>query len=228
MRISVSASPTASRAVEIRLGEGGPVFLVTFVASKTSTDKHLDLAVLNQQGLNGTQGIIGQFVGAPAAVAAKDDATSILTVSGRTVEVVQRRTPQVIGAAAECYKYLDLQADGLLDGDVHEYNVESGIYGVPLQHNLFPTSAATSAGPEVDRYIRATISSENNYESQVSAEMTAALAKLGAGATGGTNLTLVNLRNSLIEEASRKLGFEVSELQALSSDSIIRKISALA
>lgn len=72
----------------------GSSFLVTFVASSRG-NAHLDLAVLNQAGLTGTHGIIGQFVNADASVSPKDDKTSILTVNGNTVEVVPRKMPEV-------------------------------------------------------------------------------------------------------------------------------------
>lgn len=199
----------------------GSSFLVTFVASSRG-NAHLDLAVLNQAGLTGTHGIIGQFVNADASVSPKDDKTSILTVNGNTVEVVPRKMPEIAGVNAECFKYMDLQATGILKGTVADYRVND-IYEAPRTFNLFQTSDSTptsyDAG-DVDRFVKATVESEKAKTAKVAEKMHSILAKLHSSVEVDSDLEYV--RNTLVGVASKKYGFPIEFLQAKSNEDIIK------
>jgi hypothetical protein len=209
-----------TKSVKVSL-ESGPVFTLSFVESKTD-HAHLDLGVANGQGLNGTQGIIGQFVQAPASVSPKDGRTNILTVNGRTVEAVRRSMPQISGADDECFKYLDTQASGILKGSFEDYRT-SGIFQPPQRYNTFPTAMAFTGGVDVDSYVTMTALVEQQRISQTASHMRLALEKLRGGIISD-KLVGVELRNALISEVSARLAFDVEELQGLSNEDILHRL----
>jgi hypothetical protein len=192
------------------------IFAITFMAAKED-EAHLDLNVQDQRGLNGTQGIIGQFVHAPASVSPKDDVSSILTVNGHTIEVVTRQMPQVAGADQQCYKYVDLQASGIIKGSVSDYVVQ-GIYQAPAAYNMF--HAKTTDTAEVDVYVRETAALEHKRLQATEMNMRVAAKTLGADVD---NLAGDVLRNTLIVLANKHLGFELDELQSVSNIELARR-----
>lgn len=208
------------KSVVISFLQSPSVFEIFFMKAAHGDEAHLDLNVAVQQGLNGTQGVIGQFIKAPASVSPKDDATSILTVNGQTVEVVTRQMPQVAGASDECFKYADLQATGILKGSVADYIVD-GIYSAPTAFNLFPKSARNAHASEIDAYVRATKAAEQDRLFKTENAMRIAIESMRtekAGRMGGDSL-----RNTLIALVNKHLGFTVEELQGISNAELAKR-----
>jgi len=209
-----------TKSVKVSL-ETGPVFTVSFIESNTD-HAHLDLGVDNARGLNGTQGIIGQFVQAPASVSPKDDKTNIVTVNGNTVEAVRRSMPQISGADADCFKYLDTQAEGILKGTFEDYRT-SGIFQAPKSYNFFPVDMSFTGGVDVDSYVTETAAAERQHVAQTASHMRLALEKLTDGVVSD-ELAADELRNALISEVSTRLAYDVEELQGLSNEDILHRM----
>lgn len=209
----------ASKSVTVTL-ESGPTFQVTFVESKTD-HAHLDLAIVDGRGINGTEGIIGQFVQAKASVSPKDNKVSILTVNGNTVETVRRSMPQIAGADDECYKYIDTQAAGILKGTFEDYRT-AGIFQAPVHFNLFPSAMSFTGGVDVDSYVNQTAHAQKERIAVTAASMRDALAEL-TKARVADSLAAEPLRNALISAVSTRLGFDVEELQALTNEELVRR-----
>jgi len=213
--VEMDVAFVAGKQVTMTMRSTGAKFLVTFISGSRG-NAHLDLAVLNQAGLQGTQGIIGQFVQADASLSPKDDRASILTVNDRSVEVVARTMPEIAGAHAECFKYMDLQASGLLAGAVEDYRV-AGIYEAPRKFNLF-AALRTEAGGIVDDFVKETVKVERAKAASTAAKMHAALEKLGAPTDNVGSIE--EARNTLITVASKKHGVAVEIFQALSNEDL--------
>jgi len=216
--VEMVVSIKTGQSVVISFLNSQSVFEISFIKAASEDEAHLDLNVQVQQGLNGTQGIMGQFVHAPASVSPKDDATSILTVNGQTVEVVTRQMPQVSGASGECFKYVDLQASGILKGSVSDYAVE-GIFSAPSKFKMFPNGNYEAT--KVDAYVRATKAFEQERLSKTENAMRMAVESL-QGAKGHY-ATGESLRNTLITLTAKHLGFAVEELQAISNEELAKR-----
>lgn len=216
--VEMVVSVNFGKSVAVSFLQSQSFFEISFIQATGDDEAHLDLNVQNQHGLNGTQGVIGQFVQAPASVSPKDDVTSILTVNGQTVEVVTRQMPQVSGATGECFKYVDLQASGILKGSVSDYMVK-GIFSTPTNFNRFPQG--TSKANEVDEYVRATQAFEHSRLAETEASMRVAVESLqGATSSGVAGETL---RNTLITLTAKHLGFAVEELQGVSNAELAKR-----
>jgi len=213
--VEMDVAFVAGKQVTMTMRSTGTKFLVTFISGSRG-NAHLDLAVLDQAGLQGSRGIVGQFVQADASLSPKDDRASILTVNDRSVEVVARTMPEIAGVHAECFKYMDLQASGILAGAVEDYQV-AGIYDAPRKFNLF-TVSRTEAGSIVDDFVKETIKVEKAKTASVAAKMHAALAKLGASVDDVGSVE--EARNTLINVASKKHGVAVEIFQAMSNEDL--------
>ena len=117
----------------------------------------------------------------------------------------------------QCYKYVDLQASGIMKGSVSDYIVE-GIYQTPAKFNLFHASASNTA--EVDAYVRQTAALEHARVQATEEDMRAAAKVFGVDAT---TLSGNELRNTLIVLANKHLGFELDELQSVSNRELARR-----
>jgi hypothetical protein len=191
----------------------------------TTGSSHLDLAFTDQRGLNGTHGIIGQFVNAKASISPKDDQKSIMTVNGRTVEVVKRRVPQLAGVSDDrfCYKYLDLQATGALEGTVDDY-VASSIYDVPKF--LLRKSSLVGSGSEhgdLNQYVLAVATSERARLVRIRNLVERALGSLYGKKANVTRASDDEMRNTLIQQMNDHLGFAVKDLQAMSTEGLAQR-----
>jgi hypothetical protein len=215
---------TSATHVSMSLQSFNVSFRLKFV-DDTSGGAHLDLAVTDQRGLNGTRGIIGQFVNAKASISPKDDKKSIMTINGRTVEVVKRRVPQLAGSDDDrfCYKYMDLQAAGVLEGTVADYKAQ-GIYDVPkfvAQASSLVDSGMNHA--ELDQYVLAVAESERTRLDQIRARAQNALQVLNGKHFNHTRVSDDELRNTLIQAMSSRLGFAIKDLQAIPTEGLAQR-----
>lgn len=216
MKVAVSVSK-----VEIATKNGAVAFSVRFVDDKRDR-AHLDFSIVTYPAdPNGaTHGLIGQFLSARSNVMPIDDKRSLLSVNGKSVEVLQRPVPQITAgnSKATCYKYFDSQAEGLIAGHVDDY-ITTGIFNAPKTFNLFKHNATRSTG-RVGDYVDQIARHELALVSSVDSVAKGMLRKLDVAF--GDAATTDELRNSLIAVAAKRAAMSVEELQALSTSKILQ------
>lgn len=201
--------------VTINHRRSGAKFEISFIA-EVHDRPHLDFVIANKGSLaasNGTTGIIGQFMGVAAAVEPVNATSSKLTLpSGTCVDVATRRLPGFVGAAGgTCYKYFDSNAAGLLAGSISNYYTD-GIHSAEF------TGKRDDVTDELAKR-------EKSNAASAAEAMADTVAKLrGAGAEP---VPMSELRNTLIVEMARRAGAQAEDLQAFSSEELVRRASSM-
>ena len=220
MKVEVSVGK-----VKIATKNGAVAFSVRFVDDKRDR-AHLDFSIdaFPADPNGATHGLIGQFLSARSTVLPIDDKRSLLSVNGKSVEVLQRPIPQITAGSskATCFKYFDSQAEGLIAGHVDDY-VTTGIFNAPKTFNLFKHNTTRSTG-RVGDYVEQIARHELAQLSSVDLVAKGMLRKLDVAFAAAA--TTDDLRNSLINIASKRAAMTVEELQALSTSKILQVLDA--
>lgn len=219
---SVKVSVTASGVYAVVNGD--IQFSIRFVDGKKDR-QHLDFAIdkFPSESNGATHGIIGQFLSARSELQSIDASRSLLSVNGKSVDVLKRPLPQTAsGASGTCYKYFDSQAEGLLAGSVGDY-VTGGMFDAPMLFNHFHQNVTRRAG-RVDRFVAEISRQEQNQINVLDITSKTLLKRIHVSFTA--NATTDELRNSVIAATSKRSAISIEELQSYSTAKILQMLEA--
>lgn len=219
--ISVVITPVA---VQVLNSEQSIAFTVKFVQEQHDR-VHLDFGIdkYPNDPSGDTHGIIGQFLSARSSIQRVDSKTSLLSINGKSVEVVQRALPQVnANVKGQCYKYFDAQADGLLDGHVTDY-VLRGMFEAPTNFNNFRFNISRHV-TRIDRYVTEIARRERASISTVDSIARNLLTQLNV--TVDAKATSDDIRNAVIAATSKRAAMAVDSLQSMSTSKVLQILEA--